>query len=716
MRAAHPGSGYSRYGHFVCRLCIAALLVAVSTLSAAGESKGIVRLEELVPTEKHRQMTRTAVRSIDRYGAARLWLKDELGAQVLRHYLDAWDPERAILLLADVQEFERHRRGIGEALRSGELYFAFDLFRRVRARLEERTALAYRLLDAGFDFGRDEHLVTDARLRGWAPDWASLREHWRRRVKNDVIELYLAGHPASEIRETLRSRYARLRRRVRRVDADTVVGRILDAYARAVDRHGAYLSPHAIERLRIRAVGALEGLGVILRAEAKYAVVERIMPGGPADRSRAIGVDDRILAIGEAKDPRLTDVVGWPIVDVVERLRGPKGTAVRLLVLPAGAGSVPRTIMLVRDRIALEDQAPKGRIVRPPGFGPHGLRIGVIEIPSFYVGERNRQERGHAGTSGNVRRIIRALRAQGMDGLVLDLRRNQGGSLNQAVRTAGLFITVGPIVQVYSHGGGTRVREDPDRRIEWEGALSVLVGPRSASGSEIVASAIQDYRRGLVVGERTFGKGSAQTIVPLNGTGGEGALRLTTSRWFRVTGETIERRGVQPDLDLSWATGSDRRTETDVAGRGRLSSIAATQWTRGDLTARTLAGVGARSRNRIGESQAFRTLRDVVSDRVEFGGEDRVSLNLEDRRIRHQREDRRHRGRIRTLESMVAGDGVPAYGSGTKRLAALTDALILEEAIRITGDLARTWQTGRREPAAQERDKFNRRVPKGIKW
>ena len=662
---------------------------------AAADGIGrIVPLEALAPNAKHRLVAGVAVRSIDRHVSGRLWTRDELGARVLQLFFETWDPERELLLAADIREFERGRRGISEALRNGELHFAFDIFRRIRAQMEERTAHCFRLLDTGFDLGLDEYLVTDPFRRGWAADWATLADHWRRRVKNDVIELRLDGHSASEIRQTLRSRCDRLRRRVRRIDASTVVERAVDAYARAVDPHGTYLSARAIERLRIRATGALEGIGVVLRAEGEYAVVDRIMPGGPADRSRTLGIGDRILAIGQAEDPRPADVVGWPVADVVGRLRGPKDTAVRLRILPAGLGTVPRTVTLYRDRIALEDQAARGWIVRRRGFQSDEPWIGVIEVPSFHTGERTGRGPDDASTSSDVRRIVRTLRAQGMDGLVLDLRRNRGGSLNQAVRTAGLFVTAGPIVQVRTHAGETQVRMDPDPGIEWNGALSVLVGPESASASEIVAAAMQDYRRGLVVGERTFGKGSAQSILPLSNVGGEGALRLTTSRWFRITGESIEDRGVQPDLDLARSASAGRRSHRYSPEEGRRSRVGATHWNRGDLDARSVAWLDGKSRERIAANRAFATLHDEASERAGHGREDQASLNLEVRRHQHLQRDERLRRRMRTLDAGLAGYGVAANGLEVWGLAALGEALILEETIRITGDLARTWTPG----------------------
>ena len=584
---------------------------------------------------------------------------------MLARFLDEWDPGRRFLLLADVREFERRQGGLSDALREGELDFAFDLFHRVRTRVEEYTAFAIGALDDVLAFPpafRDP--VAGPESRAWAPDRTALLDRWRRRVSDDVLALVRDGNEPEEVRAMLRDRYGAHREWVKRRDADDIVERVLDAYVAAVDRHGAYLSPRALERLHVRTRGALAGIGVILRPEGGHAVVDRIVHGGPAEKSRALVVGDRIVGIGQKGALRFADVTGWPIEDVVERLRGPAGTVVRLRILPAGIETLTRTITLIRDEVAVETLVAKGRLVGVQESGCGESRIGIVTVPSFYVGRG--ADQGHTGVSGDVRRIVRALRAQGMHAFVLDLRRNRGGSLKQAVRTAGLFIAGGPIVQVRSHRDDVRIRKDPDPGVEWEGALALLVGPATASAAEIVAAAMQDYRRGIVVGERTFGKGSAQGIFPIDESRGEGALRLTTSRWFRVTGETIERRGVYPDVDFVWVAGSQRRGAPDVSVPGVRRRIAAVEWENSALTGGVVASLRGRSRERLMADPGFLALREALVEPSRSPAVARAS-------------------------------GEPGQGLELESLPAIREKTILEETVRIANDLARVWVVGGRD-------------------
>ena len=676
----------------VSQICLATVLGMCSILSAAQGQEHLARSEALAPAAKHRDLARSVVRSVDRHGEGKLLFRNELGARVLEQLIEAWDPGRDVLLRADILDFERYRHGVSDALRNGELGFAFDIFKRVRARQTERIALAFRLLDTGFDFTRDEEMVMGLRHSDWAQNYMALRERWRKSVKNDILELRLSGHRSSEIDEILRVGYAQSRRRIRQFDADVIVNHVLHSYVRAIDRHGAFLSPQARERLRIRTAGAVQGIGVVLRMDGDHAVVARIVRGSPAARSRAINVQDRILAIGEDRERQLTDVVARSFSDIVKRLRGPIGTGVRLRILPAGTRTMPQTITLIRDRIGIEDQKVTSRMIRLERAS--GARIGVITIPSFHTGARTAMSlRGHGdtGTSDDVRRVIHTLRRQRMDGLVLDLRRNRGGSLDEAVRTAGLFITSGPVVQVRSLSGTIRVRDDPDQGIAWKGALAVLVGPESASAAEIVASAIQDYRRGLVVGQRTFGKGSAQRLVPLDTEDVEGALKLTVSRWFRVTGATIEGRGVYPDINLARTSLSAGHFRADAPGPETATRIGTIQWNRNETGTQVFPPVVTRSRQRIGTSRAFDLLHGRGASRVPTQGAHRVSLNFETRRRQDQRSRQRRERDIRTLHAALSMEGVPMSMIEDKSLDSLANAFNLYEAVRLAGDLARVW-------------------------
>ena len=669
-------------------ICFGALLVLCPPLLPWEPAEhGRAMAGELVPARQHREVAGALARTIDEHYVGPLWFKEELGTRILQRYLELWDPERELLLSADVAEFGHRRGRIGEDLRNGDLDFAFRVYRRVRDRFEERTTYAVRLLDEDLDLGRDQPLVVDRRHGDWATDRTALLARWNQRMTDEAIDLALAGETAAGIREALRSRYIRQRIRFGQLTADDVVDRALTAYVRALDRYGAYLPEESSGHGLLEAPDVLEGIGVRLRRDGQYAAIDRLVPGGPAARSLALAVGDRILAVGQAGEPDLVDVVGWPLTDLVERLRGPPGTTVHLRVLPAAGDTRSRPVVLVRDRIALEDRVARGWIVSLAGPRPPGQRIGVIEVPSFYVGQATRPDDRDAGVSQHVRQIVEQLRADGIDGLILDLRRNRGGSLEQAVRTVGLFIGAGPVAQVRRYAGTMRVRADQDPAVAWEGPLTVLVGARSASAAEIVAAALQDYRRGLVVGERTFGKGSAQNVIPLAPHGAPGAVALTTSRWFRVTGESIDVRGVHPDIDLARAAGPERRgtREQPEPGPGQ-QPVAPTEWSPGDPTGRVVAWLRERSRARTDHDPAFRALREerVEHDRQRADA-DKGLLLSERRHARAQRDSRRQQ-RFRTILTALAGEA--PQRTATHNWDELRAALILREAARIAGDLA----------------------------
>lgn len=296
----------------------------------------------------------------------------------------------------------------------------------------------------------------------------------------------------------------------------------------------------------------------------EHTVVRRIIAGGPADRSGQLGVDDRITGVRQADEREMTDIVSWRLEDVVDLIRGPKGSAVHLQILPAGVPSgPPRTLSLVRDRIDLDDQSASRRLLRTQASDGSPVRVGVIALPSFYldIAGRSAGREDYRSTSRDVRRLIEELRAEGIDALVLDLRDNQGGALDEALQVAGLFIETGPIVQIRRSSGRAQVKWDEDPSVAWDGPLAVLVNRSSASASEILAGAIQDYGRGIVIGTRTYGKGTVQDLVDLPSYGGAGRLKLTVSQYFRVNGEGVQRRGIVPDIDLEAITGESHGGE-----------------------------------------------------------------------------------------------------------------------------------------------------------
>ena len=673
---------------------LAAAALALTALFAlapapANPARGpSVALEDLAPSAAHRQSARAVVQLMNRHHYRKIRLDDAFGSRVLDRYLEFFDHDRKFFLAADIAEFDRFRSRIDDALLRGRLEYAFDVFKRYRARAAEGMATAAALVDRAFDFSRDETIMTDRSNASWARTRSQLEELWRRRVKNDLLKLELAGHEPEAAREALRERYAATDRRVHQINADDVVQYFLNAYTQSIDPHSTYLSPRSSEDFQIRMSLSLEGIGAALQTTGEHTIVRRIVPGGPADRSGKLHVNDRIIGVQQAGDHRMTDVVSWRLIDVVNLIRGPKGSEVRLLLLPASAASgVQRTISLIRDRIDLEDQSASRRLVEIDEGDGATTRIGVVEIPSFYLDIAGREagRKDYRSTSRDVRRLVGELGSEGIDGLVVDLRGNQGGSLGEALRLAGLFIETGPIVQVRNASGSIRVRRDDDPSVAWEGPLAVLVDRRSASSSEIFSGAIQDYGRGLVIGGTTYGKGTVQQLVNLAPYGGAGRLKLTIAQYFRVSGEGVQQRGVRPDIALPTLY------RTDTLGEETLDG--ALPWEQLDTSARraarfqrsALASAVARSRDRRRVSERFRLLREEIEYRQGLDEPDALSLNRAERRRAHARAEADRQDRLEALATTSAGED-PESSPG-RTFEDLQHELLLNEAAHVVADV-----------------------------
>ena len=665
-----------------CAVLCAILVVLCSIRPVGTESGQVIEPSVPNPGPEFRELTRAVMGLLSKHGAPTMWIKEELGAQALKHYLDGWDPGGKLLIWRDLEAVMQRRHTISDELRKGQIGLPFSLFRVVKTRQQMRVAHSLRLLRQGFDFERDEVLTTGRRDTEWTLDDTDLEERWRKCVKNDVIELRLAGRTPAEIIEVLEHRYLMERDRLKQVDVDDIVDRWLNAYVRTVDRHGAYLSPRLFDSMEIQGKGFLEGIGVVLASRDQYPVIERVIPGSPAAQSDKVHVGDRIVGIKNRRDARFSDILGWPIREVAKKLRGPRKSVVELHILSAGPQATLRKVRLVRNRIMLQGRTATARLIETGGPGQI-RKVGVIEIPTFHVRAGGGRGKLNEGTSRHVRQLIGTLRARGMEGLVLDLRRNSGGAILEAARTAGLFVGGGPMMQIRLHTGKVHVYEDPDPKTEWRGALSVLVGPKSASAAEIVAAVIQDYRRGIVIGEKTYGKGTVQKIIRLDDVRKGAALKITSSRWYRVTGESVEGRGVYPDVDLTGAMGSEH-AELTRPHNGKERAIGATRWEPYHVRKGHIAVARARSRERMEKNPALQALREDTNEPIQSPTARSVSLHLERRWAEHFGRERRRRNRIKTLREALSHD---QELRNVKELSQFRKALFLREAIQITLDL-----------------------------
>jgi len=625
-------------------LLLAALLIVATTTLAAPSS---VPLSDLFPTPTQTKAAIVINKVLERYHYRKVALDRGFAASVLERYLKALDPNRTFFLARDVERFQNGARQLDESLRRGELDIAFDIFRVYRMRVDERVAHALKLLDGRFTFDTAETFTFESDETPWARDAAELDERWRKRVKHDYLSLRLADKSDEEIRDRLRKRYEGLARRIHQFKGDDVFQAFMNAYTETIEPHTSYMSPSTSENFDISMKLSLEGIGAVLRSDNEYTIVQSTVPGGPARESGQVHAGDQILGVAQGLDGPMEDVVGWRLEDVVDKIRGPKGSVVRLQIQPKATGSSKpvREVALVRNEIKLEDQAAKSYVVDDLGNAP-GLKVGVIEIPAFY---RDFEAEGNGtadfrSTTRDVRRLINDLVMRGIDGLLIDLRSNGGGSLAEATSLTGLFIDTGPVVQVKDAFGKVEVEADRDPGVAYNGPLAVLVDRESASASEIFAAAIQDYGRGLIIGEPTFGKGTVQTLIDLNRyVPGEksdlGRLRLTMAEFFRISGGSTQLRGVEPDIRFPSAD--------YISEHGERSLDNALPWTQIDPAGFRKAGelrfdaLARHSAERVARDEGFKMLTERSRLVREVEDQKQVSLRESERRAEDERRNQR---------------------------------------------------------------------------
>ena len=481
---------------------------------------------------------------------AKLKYDDALSSAHLDSYVDSLDGGKMFFTAADVQEFEKYRTVLDDQSHDGQLEAGYAIFNRFEQRLKARLESVLEDLPgvvAAIDFDIDEHYSLSSDDREWAVDVAELDDRWRKHLKNQVLSLKLAKKDMEEIAPVLEKRYTNQLKRVNQYNSQDVFQIYANALTELYDPHTNYLSPRRSENFNINMSLSLEGIGAVLQTEDEYTKVSRLVAKGPADKQGELQPSDRIVAVGQGDSGALEDVVGWRLDEVVELIRGPKDSTVRLEVIPAKAKAADEhnVITIVRNKVKLEEQSAQKEIIEIPN-GDDVLKVGVIDIPAFYIDfdAMRRGEKDYKSTTRDVKALLAELQADNVDGLVIDLRNNGGGSLQEANELTGLFIEYGPTVQIRHSSrrvwrDGKRLRSD-----FYDGPLVVLINRLSASASEIFAGAIQDYERGIIVGDRSFGKGTVQTLVPLT----EGQLKLTESKFYRISGDSTQHRGVVPDV------------------------------------------------------------------------------------------------------------------------------------------------------------------------
>lgn len=576
-------------------------------------------------------------------------LDDALSQEVFKRYFEALDGGKQFFTADDVARFAPYKTKMDDAIRSGDLEPAYEIFTVYKQRVGQRVAFARALLKQDFDFNGNERWEYDREDAPWATDGKALDAIWKKSVMNDWLRLKLAGKKPDDIRKTLDKRYANLQRSINELKTEDVFQTFLNAYTSAIDPHTDYFTPRTAENFNQSMSLSLEGIGAVLQRQDDLVAIREIVPGGPADLSGKLKIGDRIVAVGQGKSGPLTDVIGWRIDDVVAQIRGKKDTQVRIEYIPVEAGIDGKhaQVTITRQKVKLEEQAAKAETIVLPANGTEpARRIGVIKLPAFYQDfeGRRRNPNDFNSATRDIAKLLAQFKTQGVDGVVMDLRNNGGGSLDEAVELTGLFIDKGPVVQVRESGGRVTVNSDRKTGVSWDGPLAVLINRASASASEIFAGAIQDYGRGLVIGETSFGKGTVQNMVdldrwPANEAPRFGSVKLTIAQFFRVAGGSTQHKGVVPDIAFPVSVDASEYGESTYDNALPWTRIAAVPHTQYGNFAPLLPRLEALHAARSSKDKEFQWWSEDVAQFRAEAAKKYVSLNEAERRAERDRQD-----------------------------------------------------------------------------
>jgi carboxyl-terminal processing protease len=668
---------------------LAALLVLTGSAQAPANTQ--LPVGSVVPSERHRSIARRVGSMLESMHYSGSKLDDRLSGIVYARFLDSIDGQHTSLLASDIADFEQYKLRFDDMIRSGDVDPAFAIFARYQQRNRERIRFAIAQLGKEPDWTLNEYFEFDREKAPWATSSAELDEFWRKRVKNDALSLLLTGKNWDEASKLLRKRYETSLKRVDQVSADDVFESLMNSYARAYDPHSSYFSPRSSEEYRIQMSLNYDGIGASLQLVDDYVTIMTIIEGGPAHIADTLTVKDRITGVGQGKEGPITDVLGWRIDDVVQLIRGRAGTQVRLQILPAGAapGTPEKVLEFTRNKVNLEAAAAQKEL-RTIKRGDKEIRVGVITVPAFYqdVEAQNAGEKNFRSTTRDVRRLIGELKTEKIDGLVLDLRGNGGGYLPEATALTGLFVDKGPVVQLKVTTGELEVQDDPEPGVAYSGPLAVLVDRFSASASEIFAGAIQDYHRGVVLGQRTFGKGTVQNLVPLDRWSPRpvnGQLTVTIGKFYRVTGESTQHRGVEPDVELP--------SQIDLEEFGESALEGALPWDRipgvpfrseGKAHQPNIAALATEEKTRAGRDPNYRWLVADLAATDAVRKQTSLSLNLQQRKLERERLEKE---RLDRENARRAAQSLPPLKNAEELAEAKFPDTVLDQATEVMTDM-----------------------------
>lgn len=576
------------------RFCLALFIVFALACQADPRVNIVVSTSDLKPELQQSVIAKSLVELMENFHYQKVVVDDVFSSIVFDEYLKALDNGKSYFLQSDIADFEKYRLTMDDDMRSGDLSVPFYIFNVYQKRYSDRVAFASKEIDKKFDFTSNESYTYDREKLPWLKSEAESNNLWSKRVKYEMLNLKVTGTEESKIKETLKKRYENLVSQSSKFNNQDVFQIFMNSFTGTVDPHTNYFVPNKAQEFNEDLARTFEGIGARLQLENEVVKIAEIIPGGPAFKAKTLEVSDRIVAVAQGKDGEFVDVIGWRLDVTVTKIKGPKGTIVRLKVIPAGQelSATPKIVELVRDKVVLEDQSAK-RTIKTVIQNGKSYKIGIIQIPAFYADFKAMQARdpNYKSTTRDVKLLLDTLKRENVDAVVIDLRSNGGGSLPEAISLSGLFIKSGPVVQVRDRRNNVDIEEDEDEAVAWTGPLGVLQDRFSASASEIFAGAIQDYGRGIIIGNQSYGKGTVQQGIDMGrvigtadklmlktaqtagnksgaavGVGANapefGQINLTMAKFYRVNGSTTQHKGVVPDIELPTIFPKDKYGES----------------------------------------------------------------------------------------------------------------------------------------------------------
>lgn len=680
------------------------LLVLTAATGVAAADPEAVFPPQLKPEAQEARAAHLTAEVLSRFHYKAVPLDNALSAKMFDQYLKALDSEKMYFLQSDIDRLAPERTRLDDAILTEDLHAPFEIFNLYERRLAERLAYARSLLPKGFDLERDETLMIDRKDQPWPATEADLHELWRKSVKNDWLRLKLAGQDDRAIAKILDKRYDSAAKNLGKTTSADAFQAFMNAYTMAIDPHTNYLGPRAAENFDISMRLSLVGIGAVLTEIDGYTTIRELVPGGPASQSGQLKVGDRIVGVAQGTTGAMEDIVGWRLDDTVALIRGSMGSTVRLDVLPADKGpdASNRTVALVRNTITVQDSAAKAKVYSV-STGAGKRLVGVISLPSFYedAAALQKGDKDYRSAARDVARLLAEMKAQKVDSVLIDLRNNGGGSLREAVNLTGLFVGKVPVLQTRNAKGEITVEKNTATEQAWNGPLGVLINRASASASEIFAAAIQDYGRGVIIGEGSFGKGTVQTLASLdqiakNATPTFGEVKMTIAQFFRVNGGTTQLRGVTPDIAFPQTGDDTQYGESSFDNALPWSRIKPADFTPVGEVQPQLPRLSAWHAARIQHDRDFQNLLQDVATAKELRKNNVISLNEGVRRKERAASEKRMAAMLGSTgaSSALVDDGLQFNERQLDKDLALdktrknfNDAL-LDEAVSILSDSA----------------------------